>query len=131
MAHCGSRGLPWHTDYTPTFIRMAREYEHCYGDTSALNLPTRWYALQAVVRDKVAREKLIHGSDWPILPLPCPAMLGWDQAFELLIREPNWLRRDVLIKRGLGMDDAYWHRAAKVLRLAGVAGVQQAVAARR
>ncbi|WP_428938134.1 amidohydrolase family protein [Fontivita pretiosa] len=128
MAHCGSRGLPWHTDYTPTFMRMAREYEHCYGDTSALSLPTRWYALEAVLRDKVVRQKLIHGSDWPILPLPSPAMLGWHQAFDLLVAEPNWLRRDVLIKRHLDFDDAYWHRAAAVLRLAGVAAVQQAVA---
>jgi hypothetical protein len=29
----------------------------------------------------------------------------------------NWMRRDVLIKQQLGFDDAYWRRAAEVLRL--------------
>jgi hypothetical protein len=31
--------------------------------------------------------------------------------------ERNWMRRDVLIKQQLGFDDAYWRRAAQVLRL--------------
>jgi hypothetical protein len=35
-----------------------------------------------------------------------------------LLSEMNWLKRDCRIKEDLGFDDAYWHRAAKVLRLA-------------
>jgi hypothetical protein len=27
------------------------------------------------------------------------------------------MRRDVLLKERLGFDDAYWHRAGKILRL--------------
>jgi hypothetical protein len=33
------------------------------------------------------------------------------------MRDPNWLRRDVRIKQKLGVDDAYWERAGRVLRL--------------
>jgi predicted TIM-barrel fold metal-dependent hydrolase len=117
MAHCGSRSAPFETDYTPTFVRMAREYEHCYGDTSALNVPSRWYAYDAVLKDDVVRSKLIHGSDWPIISMPPPLRVGWGSAWRLM-QERNWLRRDVLIKQKMGVfDDAYWCRAAKVLRL--------------
>ena len=38
-AHCGTRSSPFGTDYLPTFVRMAREYERLYGDTAAMNVP--------------------------------------------------------------------------------------------
>jgi len=114
-AHCGTRSTFAERDYLPEFMRLAREYEHFYGDTSALNLPPRWHAYQKILEDPVVREKLIHGSDWPILPLPPIRPLGWGQTWELLSEE-NWLRRDVLIKQRLGFDDAYWRRAGEVLR---------------
>jgi predicted TIM-barrel fold metal-dependent hydrolase len=119
MAHCGTRATPWATDYVPAFMRMAREHEHCYGDTSALNIPARWYAFDQVLNDPVVANKLVHGSDWPVLVLPPPRQLGLAQALQLIYDEPNWLRRDVLIKKRLGFDAAYWQRAAKVLRMSG------------
>jgi predicted TIM-barrel fold metal-dependent hydrolase len=115
MAHCGSRLLPWEIDYTPTFMDMAKEYEHCYGDTAALNVPNRWYAMSAVMSDPVVRSKLIHGSDWPVPVMPSPHRIGWDHASSLIF-EKNWLRRDVLIKQKLGLEDEYWERAGRVLR---------------
>lgn len=117
MAHCGSRLWPWELDYCDNFIRLASEFEHCYGDTSALNMPGRWYALTKCLRDPVARTKLVHGSDWPILPMPPATTIGWRKSRDIM-REPNWLRRDVLIKQQfaeLGQD--YWTRAATILRL--------------
>jgi predicted TIM-barrel fold metal-dependent hydrolase len=116
MAHCGSRLLPWEPDFTGNFIQLAREYEHCYGDTAAMNVPNRWYALEVGAKDPVVRGKLIHGSDWPIIPVPPPRKLGWGETFNLL-GDSNWLRRDLLIKKQLDFDDAYWQRAAKVLKL--------------
>ncbi|HZN65186.1 MAG TPA: amidohydrolase family protein [Tepidisphaeraceae bacterium] len=113
-AHCGTRSGRADPDYLPTFMRMAREHEHFYGDTSALNLPTRSYAYRHVLGDQVVREKLVHGSDWPILPVPPLRHLGLGGSWAAW-RERNWLRRDVLIKQRIGFDDAYWHRAAKVL----------------
>ncbi len=116
MAHCGTRSTPFDRDYLPDFMRLARKFEHCYGDTSALNLPTRAYAYEQILGDKVVRSKLVHGSDWPILPVPPMSMLGVETTFDLL-RDMNWLRRDVRIKQRLGFDDAYWGRAGHVLRV--------------
>lgn len=119
MAHCGSRLWPWEIDYSDNFIRLANEFEHCYGDTSALNVPGRWYALTKCLNDPITRTKLVHGSDWPILPLPPATTIGWKKSRDIL-REPNWIRRDVLVKQQFpGLDEAYWLRAAKVLKLSG------------
>ena len=115
MAHCGTRSKPWEQDYVPIFMRLAKEYEHCYGDTSGLNLPTRSYAFKRLMADPLVSLKLVHGSDWPILPVP-PWQVGLAKGLELW-GEGNWLRRDVRIKQALGFDDAYWQRAAQVLGL--------------
>jgi len=115
-AHCGSRALPWEVDFVPNWARMARDYEHFYGDTAALNVPGRGYAFDTILKDERLRRKLVHGSDWPILAMPSPFRIGWGSARKLL-RDGNWMRRDILIKRKLGFDDAYWHRAATVLRI--------------
>jgi predicted TIM-barrel fold metal-dependent hydrolase len=115
-AHCGTRSWWREPDYLPQFVRLARDYEHLYGDTAALNIPARWYAFDTVLNDDVLRAKLVHGSDWPIISLPRPKVLGAATSFELM-REKNWMRRDILVKQKLGLDDAYWHRAAKILRL--------------
>ena len=116
-AHCGTRSVPTEEDFVPQFVRMAHEYEHFYGDTSALNLPTRWYAWDTVLKDRVVRDKLVHGSDWPIIALPPLMHVRLWQSLRLM-REKNWVRRDVLIKEQLfGPDDPYWRRAAKILRL--------------
>lgn len=115
-AHCGTRAFPSEPDYLPTFARMAREYEHLYGDTAALNLPTRSYGYETLLADDALRRKLVHGSDWPIMPFP-PRRIGWGKAARLFFRESNWIRRDILAKRALGFDESYWQRAAQLLRL--------------
>jgi predicted TIM-barrel fold metal-dependent hydrolase len=118
-AHCGTRSAFSEPDYLPQFMRLARQFEHCYGDTAALCLPTRSYAFPTVLADRVVREKLVHGSDWPIPALPPVTQLGVAPSLGLL-REKNWMRRDVLIKQRLGFDEGYWHRAAKILRMPSV-----------
>jgi predicted TIM-barrel fold metal-dependent hydrolase len=115
-AHCGTRSAPSEPDYVPQFVRLAHEYEHLYGDTAALNLPTRSYAYEVILRDPVVRGKLVHGSDWPVISVPPVTELGILPALSLM-RERNWMRRDVLIKQQLGLEADYWQRAAKVLRL--------------
>lgn len=114
-AHCGTRSAGGETDFLPSWIRLARKYEHFYGDTAALNLPTRCYAYRDLLADDQLRGKLLHGSDWPILPVP-PACVGAASWFEMMSEE-NWLLRDVQIKQSLGFDEPYWHRAATILAL--------------
>lgn len=118
MAHCGTRSTSRDTDYLPSFVRLAKEYEHCYGDTAALNLPTRSYAYPVLLKDEQVRNKLVHGSDWPILPVPPSTQIGILSSVKLWT-DFNWISRDIKIKRALGFDDAYWQRAAKILRLSG------------
>jgi len=116
MAHCGTRSAMGETDFVPNFMKLAKEYEHCYGDTSALNLPTRWYAYESILKDAAVRAKLVHGSDWPILPLPHPLEHSVRKLWALM-HTKNWIRRDIEIKQSLGFEEAYWHRAGKVLGL--------------
>jgi predicted TIM-barrel fold metal-dependent hydrolase len=114
-AHCGTRSAGSETDFLPQFARLAEMHEHFYGDTSALNLPTRSYAWHTLLRSPTLRQKIIHGSDWPIPSLPPVGELGFRGL--RFLREGNWMNRDVLIKQKLGLDEDYWHRAAKILRL--------------
>lgn len=120
MAHCGTRSFYGESCHVDSFMRMAREWERCYGDTSALNLPTRAYGWRRLLDDDVVREKLVHGSDWPILPLPPLRRVGLAGAVSLL-RERNWMRRDALVKQRLGLEGDYWTRAARLLRVSGSA----------
>ncbi len=115
-AHCGTRSSPLERDYVPAFVRLCHEHERLFGDTAALNLPSRSYAYDAILSDPVVRQKLVHGSDWPIIALP-PLRLGLGRAARLFFGERNWLRRDVAIKQALGLGDDYWQRAATLLRL--------------
>jgi uncharacterized protein len=114
-AHCGTRSAPGELDYVPQFVQMARQYENLYGDTAALNLPTRSYAWKTILNDPAVRQKLVHGSDWPIPVFPPISQLGLGGVN--LFRDSNWIRRDILIKQRLGLEEDYWHRAAKVLRI--------------
>jgi predicted TIM-barrel fold metal-dependent hydrolase len=114
MAHCGTRSSPTDRDYLPQFMRLAQRYERCYGDTSALNLPSRWYAYEQILSDPVVRAKLVHGSDWPIIAVPPVTRIDLGTTVGLM-RDGNWMRRDVRIKRQLGFDEEYWGRAGLVL----------------
>ena len=114
-AHCGTRSKSSETDFLPTFMRMAKEHERFFGDTAALCLPTRSYAFPKLMADRTVMEKLVHGSDWPIPCLPPATILGLMKSLGLMT-DANWMRRDVATKRRLGFDDAYFHRAAGLLK---------------
>jgi len=115
-AHCGTRSTFREADYFDEFMQMCRQYENLYGDTAALNLPPRMHVFDTLLNDPLVSQRIVHGSDWPIIAFP-PARLGIRAGFSLM-QERNWLRRDVLIKQKLGFSDDYWNRAAKLLRLA-------------
>src|SRR5207249_7618535 len=89
-AHCGTRSVPSEPDFLANWVRLARDHEHFYGDTAALNLPTRCYAYRTILEDDQLRAKLVHGSDWPILPVS-PLRLGIGQSLNLML-DRNWLR---------------------------------------
>jgi predicted TIM-barrel fold metal-dependent hydrolase len=115
-AHCGTRSGLGETSHLSQWCRLALEHEDFYGDTAALNLPTRSYAYRTILQDDRLRAKLVHGSDWPVVPIPPATLLGPLETLRQL-EQPNWLRRDVAIKTKLGLDSAYFNRAAAILRL--------------
>jgi predicted TIM-barrel fold metal-dependent hydrolase len=115
-AHCGTRSALFEKDYVDVFARMAKEHEHFYGDTSALNLPTRSHAYKTIFEDPAVMAKVIHGSDWPVIPVPPLFRLGLSATAQMF-HESNWLKRDVQIKQRLGFEKEYWERAAQVLKL--------------
>lgn len=115
-AHCGTKSAPGEPDFLPNFCRLAREHERFFGDTAALNLPSRSYAWKTLLADNALRGKIVHGSDWPILSLPPVSSLGLGSL--RLLAEKNWMHRDVLIKRQLGLGEDYWRRAGEILRIA-------------
>lgn len=115
-AHCGTRSTFREPSYLSQWCRMALDHERFYGDTAALNLPTRSYAYRTLLADDRLGAKLIHGSDWPVPPIPPLMQLGAAEALRQ-VEQGNWLRRDVAVKRKLGLDDAYFARAATILRL--------------
>lgn len=118
-AHCGTRSALGEADFVDQFVRMAKEHEHFYGDTSALNLPMRWHAYKPILNDPAVMKKVIHGSDWPVIPIPPVFKLGLGETAELM-HDPNWLRRDIRIKQRLGFPKDYWTRGAQVLRLSSI-----------
>ncbi|HET7456472.1 MAG TPA: amidohydrolase family protein [Gemmatimonadaceae bacterium] len=114
-AHCGSGAVPGGRDYLDDFIRLTHVHERLYGDTAGMSLPNRWYAFERLLADDVARSRLVHGSDWPIPAYPDPRRVGL-RATRTLLAEKNQLRRDVLVKRAMGLDDeAYWRRGGDLL----------------
>jgi hypothetical protein len=121
-AHCGTGSVPGEGSYLDQFKRMAHDYEHLYGDTAGMNLPPRWGSFDSLLADDVVRGKLIHGSDWPVPAYPKPWRHGWRE-LRAFLREPNQIRRDIAIKKALGLDDAYWHRGARVLGLTSVGSI--------
>src|SRR5262249_43889823 len=50
-AHCGTRSRRFEKSYLGAFVRLAREHANCYGDTAALNMPSRSYAYDTVLKD--------------------------------------------------------------------------------
>jgi predicted TIM-barrel fold metal-dependent hydrolase len=114
-AHCATRSIWGEHGYLDEFCAMARDHEHLYGDTAAITLPNRSYCLDRILGDDAVRRKLVHGSDWPVISAPTLG-IGW-RNFWAAWREGNWMKRDVMVKRALGFDEAYFTRAASILRM--------------
>lgn len=116
VAHCGTKSGLFDTNWLPQFCNLARKYRNCWGDTSAFCTPGRTRWIPRILREEGVVEKLIHGSDYPVPPAAWTALftLGWSRTRSL---QTIWsfLERDVRIKRELGMPDAVFTNAARVL----------------
>jgi hypothetical protein len=74
-AHCATRALPWDGDHFSEFIEMRRQHPNLYGDLSPLSHITHLASLERLRREP---ERLLHGTDYPVVSAVFPSRLkGW------------------------------------------------------
>jgi hypothetical protein len=105
--HCGSGRPTDRPDMLPGFLKMLREYEkqgNLWGDTSVLGGYKRSRDFERLLADDFAKTRLLHGSDFPFLPLPLEfaGKIGALKAAALQL-DPNFIRQDFALKDALGI----------------------------
>lgn len=118
-AHCAGSGVahPFREDFG-TWLAMLSEYEHLYGDVSAMASVSRFPYIHKVLASPLARERVLFGSDFPIPVSPAVFLpqLGVSGVRRLrAIKNP--LQRNLEVMRSLGLGEDVIERGAKVLRL--------------
>lgn len=112
-AHAGTCAFYDAEDYYPNFVRMMRRYPNLYGDTAVLATSIRWFALRRLSREPASiRERIIHGSDYPLPPARLPFLLRTG-FFPPERRNP--LDLDLRIKRAYGLGPGYESQAWNLL----------------
>ena len=104
-AHCGTRALPWDGDHFEEFLEMRKRFPNFYGDLAALSHITHLKSLERL-RDEP--ERLLHGTDYPVVTAVFPSWLkGWiDRETMLRLRAiPNPLEKKVQLTRALGFPE--------------------------
>jgi Amidohydrolase len=104
-AHCGTRALPWDGDYFADFLQMRKRFPNLYGDLAALSHITHLKSLERL-RDEP--ERLLHGTDYPVVTAVFPSWLkGWiDRQTMLRLRAiRNPLEKKIQLTRALGFPD--------------------------
>jgi uncharacterized protein len=121
-AHCASNGRNQGEANLSRLLPLFDAYPNLYADISSLTQANRLGHLQRVLRHERLHDRLIYGSDMPIiataitspgfhvLSVPCAEALR-------LARIENAWDRDVELKRALGMPEEILFRAATVLRI--------------
>jgi uncharacterized protein len=120
-AHCATRDQPFGRCSFDAFVEMLEQYPNLYGDTSAMTLPFRSYALRRCLQSGI-RERLVHGSDFPI---PSPVLFvrarglidGVTCRTARAMKNP--LERDRYLKAALGFPEEHFTRINHLLRWPG------------
>jgi predicted TIM-barrel fold metal-dependent hydrolase len=117
---CAHAGAPAHyqisADQTPVLMALLERFPNLWVDNSGMMNIGRFRHIPRIANDPVIRERVMHGSDFPVPP---SAMLyanriGIRRARELT-REPNPMQREIAIKRALGMPAEALTRAGRIL----------------
>jgi len=114
--HCGSGWPTDHPDMLPDFLAMLRQYKNLWGDTAVLGTPGRVRDLLRLLADDVAKDRLLHGSDYPFpaFPLGFLTRLGPVEAARLqAIKNP--LKQDLALKEALGIGRTSAARAYRLV----------------
>lgn len=104
---------------------LMREFPNLYADISALTQVNRLGALKATLADPELRERLVYGSDFPLIntalvsPWYFPLSLTEAERRRIEAMENPW-DRDVSLKQALGVPASIFRRSAELLRAAPV-----------
>ena len=123
-AHGAGRNTPWGQHHTPLLMRMMRDYDHLYADSSALTTLNRFGTLPELLGSGL-HDRVLHGSDYPVPVEPWGPWLGgrYDlDAVQLLRGIENPLERDYQAKRLMGFTDKSFWRMGEILGLNSRAG---------
>jgi uncharacterized protein len=116
-AHGAGRNLPMGTHHTPVLLKMMEAYPHLYADNSALTTFNRYTTLPELLGGGW-RERVIHGSDYPVPVMPWGPWLGghYDVESALYLQSiTNPLERDYQAKRLMGFGEASFSRFGQLL----------------
>jgi uncharacterized protein len=104
-AHCGTRALPWDGNHFAEFLKMREDFQNFYGDLSALSHITH---LKSLERLREEPERLLHGTDYPVVTAIFPSWLkGWidKETMQRLRAIRNPLEKKVELTRVLGFPE--------------------------
>jgi hypothetical protein len=104
-AHCGTRALPWDGNHFEDFLKMRKEFQNFYGDLSALSHITH---LRSLERLREEPERLLHGTDYPVVTAVFPSWRkGWitKETMQRLRAIRNPLEKKIELTRALGFPE--------------------------
>jgi len=87
-----------------------------YADIAALAAPSKIHGFRTILRTPALWPKLVYGSDFPIPCVPAAFRDRLGPRYRRVAAEHNWIDRDVLLKRAVGLPDDVFTRAAGLLR---------------
>jgi hypothetical protein len=119
-AHCSTRALPWDGDHFQEFLQMRNDFQNFYGDLSALSHITHLKSLERLREDP---ERLLHGTDYPVVTAVFPSWLkGWidRETMQRLRAIRNPLEKKIELTKALGFPERVFTDFWGLIRAPGV-----------
>jgi predicted TIM-barrel fold metal-dependent hydrolase len=121
-AHCGSGGSIEGQRHLDRLQQMMRRYPNLWADISSLTQINRLGYLKEVLAAPEFRDRLLFGSDFPLINTPLvsawyfPLQLSLRQIWGISRLDSPW-DRDLQMKQNLGVPAAVFSAANRLLRL--------------
>ena len=114
--HCGTGWTTDAPDMLPDFLAMIRRYDNLWGDTSVLGSAGRAADVVRLLADTGARQRLLHGSDFPfpVDPNAFASVIGQSEVAAVQTVQ-NAIDQDLALKEALGFGQASAERAYRLV----------------